>query len=64
MLVRSGAHGQERILKKSLVQKVEFIIAWGQDPGRQKEMPPVRGAVRNGWLDTRKVGEVRRKGSV
>lgn len=26
---------------RSLVQKVEFIIAWGQDPGRQKELPPV-----------------------
>ena len=35
-LVGSGADGQERIPEESLVQKGDFIKAWGQDPWAER----------------------------
>ena len=39
MVVGSGADGQEIILKASLVQKGDFIKAWGQDPWTGRAVP-------------------------
>ena len=36
---RSGADGQERNLKTSLVQKGDFVKAWGQDPWAGRAAP-------------------------
>ena len=34
--MRPRAHGQERILEMSLVQKCAFIKVWGQDPRAER----------------------------